>query len=171
MIDDFNQGIAAYMQKWQVLVAARKDKEFFEAFKPTAVCWKVGDETDLDRRVSELRGQAEHIHWARLNDRWVVTAYLREPLALGIRIAKVYQRRPASSDALGLDHVDFYAPEVKEDVLAAEPDLTWTHESNGELCKWISLWFAETEAKLRDNTTLDIEAAELTQASKKVTGK
>lgn len=46
-------------------------------------------------------------------------------------------------------------------VLAAEPNLKWTEEKNGEHCKWLSLWFDSAEAKLRSDTVLDVCAAEM----------
>lgn len=168
MIDDFNKGILDYQQKWQKMVAARQNKQFFEDLKITAVCWKADDLADHDRRVQELRDNAEHIHSAWLNDRWLTTIFLRDPLELGIKIAKVYQKRPGSTDASGIDHLDFYAPQIDEKILQAEPNLKWSHESNNEHCKWISIWFDNTEAKLRTDTTLDVCAKELAEAAKEV---
>jgi hypothetical protein len=164
MTDELNAVIAGYWSKWQQLVAGRKDKAFFEKLRPTAVCLKVEDLTELDRRVLELRDIAEHIHWGWINERWLVTLHLRDQqLTEGIEIVKLYQRRPGSSDPAGLDHLDFYASDVDEDILADEPGLKWTHETNGEHCSWISLWFAETEAKLRTETTMEVCAKELQQ--------
>lgn len=170
MIDDFNLAIKNYQKKWQFLTAGRKNQAFFEALKPTAVCWKTDDLADLDRRVMGLRTHADIVNYAWINGRWVVVAVLREPLEWGIRIAKIYQRRPDSTDALGLDHVDFYASSIDEDLLAGEPNLKWSHESNSELSQWISLWFDDTEAKLRDNTTLDVIIAEFKQANEQIVG-
>lgn len=168
MIDDFNQSIKEYWAKWQELVAQRNNKNFFEDLKPTAACWKVDNLADHDRRINELRDHADHIHSAWLNGRWLTTVYLREPLEQEIKIAKVYQKRPNSSDPSGLDHLDFYAQQIDEAILSTEPDLKWSHESNNEFCKWISIWFNKTEAKLRTGTTLDVCAAELTHASKEI---
>lgn len=168
MIDDFNLSIKDYVAKWQDFISQRSNKPFFEDLKITAACWKADDLADHDRRVNELRDLAEHIHSAWLNGRWLTTIYLREPLEQGIKIAKIYQKRPNSSDPSGLDHLDFYAPQIDETVLSAEPNLKWSHESNNEFCNWISIWFNDTEAKLRTNTTLDTCAAELTHASKEV---
>jgi hypothetical protein len=72
------------------------------------------------------------------------------------------QRRPNSQDALGLDNVNFLAPDFGqiEEVLQDEPDLKWTHESCGPHSQWISLWFDDTEAKLRPISVLDVSLTE-----------
>lgn len=41
MIDDYNTAIKDYREKWQQLVAERKNQAFFENLKPTAACWKA----------------------------------------------------------------------------------------------------------------------------------
>lgn len=172
MIDELNEAITGYQDKWRQLVAARKDKAFFEALKPTSVCLKVADRAELDTRVKAVREYADHIHAGWINERWLVTVHLRGlQLAEGIEIVKLYQQRPGSSDAVGLDHLDFYGADINEDILADEPDLKWTHETNGEHCSWVSLWFAGTEAKLRTDTTLDVCAKELQEINQRVIAK
>lgn len=171
MVDELNVAIRKYQEKWQQLVAARKNKAFFEKLKPTAVCWKTEDLEDLDRRSHEIRDHCDHLHLGWINERWLATAHSSgQKLRWDIQIVKIYQRRPGSTDATGLDHVDFYAPDIDEDVLADEPNLKWTHESNNEFSSWISLWFAGTEAKLRTNTTIDVCVAELKAVNQKVLG-
>jgi hypothetical protein len=165
MLDELNTVISEYWTKWQALVAARKNKAFFEALTPTTVCWKAVDLADYDRRLAELRDHADHIHTAWLNERWLTTLHLRqEKLEHGIEIVKLYQRRPGSTDATGLDHLDFYfkpgTPDAKE-LLGQESNLKWTEETNGEFCEWLSIWFEKTEAKLRSETTFDVIIKEL----------
>jgi hypothetical protein len=163
--------IEQYQERWQALVAARKDKAFFESLTPTAVCFKAADVAEVDALLAPIREHADHIHWGWINERWLVTVHLRNSsLPAGIQIVKIYQRRPGSEDTLGLDHVDYYAPAIDEDILADEPDLKWTHETNGEHCAWISLWFDGTEAKLRTDTTFDACAKELAELDKQITG-
>lgn len=168
MIDELNEAITGYQEKWQRLVAQCKNKAFFEALKPTAVCLKVADIAELDKCVAALRDAADTVHMAWLNDRWLATVHLRaQKLDWGIEVVKIYQRRPGSQDALGLDHIDFYAPAINEDILADEPGLKWSNEVNG-ICSWISLWFAGTEAKLRAKTTLAVEAEEMNLLNERI---
>ena len=162
MLDELNAAITTYQAAWHQLIAARKNKAFFEKLQPTAVCFKFASIADIEERLAALREHADHIHWGWINERWLVTVHLRDQqLAEGVQIVKLYQRRPGSTDALGLDHMDFYTPDIDEDILADEPELKWSHESNGEHCSWISIWFDQTEAKLRTHTTFEVCAQEL----------
>lgn len=171
-MEEYNRAVSEYRIKWQQLIASRKDKAFLEALKPTSMCLKVADMAELDTRVKAIREYADHIHAGWINDRWLVTIHLRnQQLAWGIEIVKLYQRRPGSQDAVGLDHLDFYAPAIDEDILAAEPELNWSREVNGEHCSWISLWFSGAEAKLRTDTTLDVCAQELLEANQQIIAK
>jgi len=168
MIDELNAAIESYHAKWHALVAGRKDRAFFQKLRPTAVAWKAVDRTDFDTRFSLLRDHAEQIHMAWMNGRWLATFYLRDELpTCELRVVKLMERRPGSSDATGLDHLDFLITQGDaKQVLSAEVDLKWTEEKNGDHCKWISLWFGGTEAKLRNNTVLQICAEELIAAHK-----
>ena len=89
--------------------------------------------------------------------RWIAMLHLRDiKLAEGIEVVKLMQRRPSSTDKTGIDHIDFYSPKVlnADGILRHEPRLNWSHEVGG-LTKWISIWFAHTEAKLRTHTVVD----------------
>lgn len=165
MLDQFNQAITAYMTKWDAFVAERSNKDFFANLKPSSVAWKVEDLADYDQKFAELRDSADHIHIAWLNERWLTTCHLRDGVRLDqdIEIAVLMQRRPGSTDAVGLDHLDFFTPELPEveKILKAEKGVKWTYEKNGEFCEWISIWFAGTEAKLRPYTKIDVGIKEL----------
>lgn len=165
MLEEINTAIGIYQAKWQKMRSTRKDRAFFDRLKLTAVAWKVEDFTELQQCFGELRDKCDQIHWGWLNERWLITLRLRTDNMLdsGIELIKLMQRRPDSKDAIGLDHMDFLIPEGMDakKVLAAEKDLKWTEEMNGEFCKWISIWFDGAEAKLRSDTTLDVCIAEM----------
>jgi len=170
MLDELNTAIDAYQAKWQAFEAERRDPMMLEQAKPTSVGWKTEDLADFDRRFALVREYCQQVHLVWLNDRWIATMLLRQDkLHWGIGIVKLMQRRPNSTDAIGLDHIDFYAPAVTnaQTLLAQEADLKATDEANG-LCKWTSLWFADTEAKLRRETTLAVCVAELHEADERV---
>jgi hypothetical protein len=171
-MDELNQAIAEYRGKWEKLLSERADKEYFSKLRPTAVCLKLAELSELDGWVKKIREHADHIHGGWINERWLVTAHLKDvELDWGIKIVKLYQRRPGSGDALGLDHLDFLAEGgADENVLSKEPSLKWTHESNGPHCSWISLWFEGTEAKLRTDTTLNVCAKELLELDEQIKG-
>ncbi|MET1033185.1 MAG: hypothetical protein ABWX94_01675 [Candidatus Saccharimonadales bacterium] len=169
MVGELNTAITEYQEKWERLVAGRKDKSFFKQLRPTSVAWKAEDLADFDSRLAALRDQADQIHIAWLNGRWLATIHLRETtLVNGLTIVKLMQRRPESTDATGLDHLDFYFDPSKsaaKDILDQEPNLKWTEEKNGDHCKWISVWFENTEAKIRGDTVLDVCADEMRDLS------
>lgn len=171
MINELDIAIEEYQSKWQTVCMVRNDKTFFESLKPTAVAWKVQDLEEFNTRFAELRDHSTYVHAAWMNERWLGTFYLEEALTGGIRVVKLMQRRPQSTDAIGLDHIDFLLPENSDakSVLTAESDLKWSEEKNGEHCKWISVWFANTEAKLRSDTVLQVCADELLEAQETLT--
>lgn len=177
MLETFNSELEIYNQKWQQLVSSRQDKQFFESLKPVALGWKVSEMSDYYAIRDELHEQSDRIIETWMNGRWVVKICLRDEarLAGGISIVKVLQRRPGSDDALGLDHVDFFVPGGADiaSKLQDESDLNWSEESNDVIAgyEWQSIWFDNTEAKLKSDTVLNIVAAELTEASNEITGK
>jgi len=169
--DEINQALGEYRAKWKLLVSGRDDKDFFEKLRPTAVGWKTEDLAAFDGVFAELRGQCDQIHVAWINERWLATMHLKSSeLDWEISIIKLMQRRPGSSDAIGLDHVDFLMPDAIEaqKVLENEPKIKWTHETNNPHCSWLSIWFANTEAKLRNDTVLDVCIAELRETNSRL---
>ncbi|HEY8999427.1 MAG TPA: hypothetical protein VIM53_03890 [Candidatus Saccharimonadales bacterium] len=164
MFDELQSAINAYQGKWQALCSGRKDAVFFNSLRPTSIGWKVTDRAEYDKLYALWHDAAEHIHEVWLNERYIATFYLRDELTSGIKVVKLMQRRPNSTDAVGLDHMDFYtADDISVVALhAKEPDLEFSEEHNG-LCAWTSLWFDGTEAKLRNETVLAVSAKELMQ--------
>lgn len=169
MLDELSQAIAAYKRTWDKLVESRTDKNFFQSFNPTAVAWKTTDLVEFDQRFVELREKCDQIHLGWINERWIATMHLMNPISSGIQIVKLMQRRPGSTDAVGLDHLDFYSPDAArgKEVLSKEPDLKWSEEDNGR-CKWLSIWFDDTEAKLRTGTVVDVCIQELEEVKDKL---
>lgn len=172
MFDELNRSIDDFMAKWQSLVGQRKNKDFFERLKPTAVGWKVADLAEYERCKSQWRDACDMIFENWMNDRWIAELHLKDTKLSGdIEIIKLMQRRPGSSDALGLDNIDFMDMEETNTkaVLAEETGLKWTDEQNG-LCVWTSIWFDGTEAKLRQGTPLDVVIEEIQVVNNKIRG-
>jgi len=172
MFGPLNEALEAFQKKWQRLVDARSDKQFFAALKPLAVGWKTEDLKEFDHLFKQFRSVSSMAHLGWINGRWVATFVLRDTTQLiwKVPMVKLMQRRPGSTDPVGLDHIDFYDTEQRgyEKVLLHEPGLKWSHEDNGEFCKWISIWFDGTEAKLRTDTTLDVGMAEMRAAKERI---
>jgi hypothetical protein len=173
-MDEINGALKTYQQKWEQLVTERTNQAFFAYLKPTAVGWKVEDRTGYNAWLAQLHDQADHIMETWMNGRWVAKVHLREgALSNGATIVKIMERRPNSSDAVGLDHVDFLATTElawNKEVLTAEPDLKWSLENNDIIAgyEWLSVWFDGTEAKVKDDTVLDIVIAELSSCNQKI---
>lgn len=173
MLQELNAAITDYDRKWEALVAERKDRAFFEKLRPTAVGWKATDLTDFDKRFAFLRTYSDQVHLGWVNERWVATFHLRNQKLTGdITLVKLMQLRPGSKDHTGLDHLDFFMPSGTSAAIlkTSEPDLNITEEKNGTHCKWISVWFEQTEAKLRSDTVLDVCIAELEVIKKQLQG-
>ncbi len=171
-MEEINNAINGYMGKWQGFVAQRKNKDLFERLRPTAVGWKVADLAEHDRVVNELRGACDQVLSIWMNGRWITKLHLRESqLNGGIEIVKVMQRRPDSQDALGIDHLDFMdMEETNTKAILEEEGVKFTEEENGK-CVWTSIWFDDTEAKLRRGTVLDVVIAELDETNNKIRGR
>jgi hypothetical protein len=173
MIDEIDKAIGDYKTKWQKLVENRKDKQFFNDLVPTSVGWKVKEQADFDAAVAELRSLCDHVMLVWMNGRWVAKLVLRETtLAWNIPVIKILQLRPGSTDAVGMDHVDFYSklPEKQIEEILARESIKWSHEENRPGYTWASVWFDDTEAKIKNYTIIDIHTQELNAISASIKG-
>jgi hypothetical protein len=167
MHEELNAEINNYQFHWKDWAMHRVHRDYFEQLQPTAIGWKVADIAEFDKRFAVLRAHSHQVHMGWVNKRWIATFVLKESLAWNIKIVKLMQRRVGVTDATGLDHIDFM---VGEGLTAAhlknqDQELEVTDEENGEHCKWVSIWFKGSEAKLRSNTTLDVCIAEMQEVS------
>jgi plasmid maintenance system killer protein len=170
MLGEINEAIKSYKIRWGNISEDTQDKDFFEQQKPTAVAWKVTDLDDLLNKFNTLRGLCDQIHWGWINERWLITMHLKDQnLDWDISIIKLMQRRPDSKDAVGLDHIDFWSKVNNQaKSILEKTNLKWTEEKNTTHCKWVSIWFDQTEAKLRTDTVLDPCIAELKETKDKI---
>jgi hypothetical protein len=170
MIDKLNVAVKDYKSKWKKLIDDAENKEFLENQKPTAVALKVTDLNELLGCFNELRDICDQIHWGWVNERWLLTMHLKDKdLEWEISIIKLMQRRPGTDDPVGLDHIDFWNKENgRAEEFLDKSNLNWTKEQNSTHCKWTSIWFANTEAKLRTDTVLDPCIAELKDTKAKI---
>jgi len=158
MFEELNDAFQKYFVEWRNFAAQRHNRKFFDQLKPTAVAWKTVDITDFNTRFAQLRPLCDHIALTWLNERWVASMHLKEASIGGVvHVVKLMMRRPNSTDAVGLDHVDFYHASKQEilQALQVDPSIKTTHESNGPRCAWESIWFSGGEAKLRTDTVID----------------
>ena len=167
---EYNQAVDAYQAKWKDLIAAQSDPMFAD-LRPVAIGWKVTDSDEFNERYATLLGDCDQVYVERLNGRLIAKMYLGEHAVLnwGISIVKIMQRRPNSTDAVGLDHIDFYCADMSAaETALGQTKLHWTHESNGPNHPWISIWFEETEAKLLGHTVLEVAARNLQDTNDRI---
>lgn len=172
MLSEIDEAITEYFAKWDSLIAQRQSRNFFLKLKPTSVGWKTVNLADFNQRLLELMEECDQVHLGWVNERWLASLHLKDsPLPRGIKIIKLMQRRPGSTDSIGLDHLDFYAEsedEIKR-FLEEETDLDEAEESNNPLCHWHSIRFDDTEAKLRADTVIGVCIAELQEVNESLT--
>jgi len=168
MFEEYTTAVEQYHQKWQSLVDSSEHADYLNSLPMTAIGWKTQDRAELLQRLDALRDMCDQIHFGWVNERWIISLHLKD-LALphDVRIIKLMERRPGSTDTIGLDHIDFYAPNAA-DTLDEAIDIQWSKEMSGSHCKWISIWFAETEAKLRGDTVLQVCADELLELQQQI---
>lgn len=136
--------------------------------KAMAVGWKVADLKSFKAVFSDLLDISEQAHVGSVNERFIGSFVLKEPLNSDeISVIKILQRRPGSEDPLGLDHIDFLA----EDIAGAKKVLDTAkanyEEQSNDAHNWLSVRFGEVleyEAKLVDHTVLDVAVKELKTA-------
>lgn len=166
MLNKLSNSLKIFHKEWQGFVKSRRQKNFFNSLKPTAAAWKTTDLAEFEKLLLELSKDCDQVHLGWVNERWLATLHLKtKKLPMDIKIIKLMQRRPQSKDAVGLDHVDFLRPKNTklDNILVKETGVKWTKEMNGRHCKWISIWFSNTEAKLRSDTVIDVCISEMNE--------
>ena len=159
-VETIQQAASTYFSK----VDAAVKQYGLPAHQPAAVGWKVADINEFNDALSGFlkSGLVAQCHIGFVDNRYIASIVFKEPIYQNIRILKLMQRRPGSTDPIGLDHADFPV----EDLAAAEATLAkqkvpkWGHESN-DVHGWISVWFDGLEVKYFDHIVLDIAVKEL----------
>lgn len=166
-----SQSLDKYFAKWDEYVARMGLYAVADKMRPVAVGWKVASRTEYRRVMSVLDNYAVQIHSVTVNKRKFATVVLDEPLARGITVIKVIERREGSRDIVGLDHVDMYLPMIEGIAEMLERgEANWRRQGN-DTYKRVSVRFGPEslfEAKIIDHTVLNIAADELNYASQKI---
>ncbi len=166
-----SQSLDKYFTKWDEYVARMGLFAIADKMRPVAVGWKVGSRAEYRRVMSVLDNYAAQIHSVTVGKRKFATVVLNEPLARGITVIKVIERREGSRDVVGLDHVDFYLPMIEGIAEMLERgEANWRRQGN-DTYKRLSVRFGPEslyEAKIIDHTVLNIAADELNYASQKI---
>lgn len=166
-----SQSLEKYFTKWDEYVSRMGLFSVAEKMRPLAVGWKVSSNAEYRRTMSVLDNFASQIHSVGVGKRKFATVVLNEPLAKGITVIKVIERRAGSRDVVGLDHIDFYLPMVEGIAeMLDRGQANWRRQGNDKY-KRLSVRFGPEslyEAKIIDHTVLDIAADELMYAGQKI---
>lgn len=163
-VDKLSSETASYFKKWDSF----RTQVGIVVQRPSTIGWKVEDLDEFNSILGKLLNDklTRQCHVGYVDGRYIASIIFLNPIYKDIQILKLMQRRASSSDATGLDHVDFYV----KDLSAIEREFTqkkivdWSHESNASH-HWISLRFDNTEAKFVDHLVIDVCIMELQQAS------
>lgn len=135
---------------------------------PGAIGWKVADLDILNATLRDLlNAGATQVHIGEVDKRFIATAVFEESITWGINVIKLMQIRQGSDDPSGLDHVDFYYPDLEEAKDVLREVESWEMESN-YAHQWISLRFNTREAKFVDHSVLDVCIDEMRQAKDEI---
>lgn len=165
IIDGIKSELKSYMDDWYIC-CSKSNIKGLQLMHPMHFGWKVAEEDDLIQIVSSLTPSSTLVNIAKVDNRKLALLVTEQPIN-GVPIAEIMQRRPGSTDKLGLDHLAFWCPsELDLEKELSNSSVKWEHQHN-EGHAWISLWFGDKnrEAKFFDHTALDIAAKELSKAS------
>lgn len=167
LISELRTRAEEYWQKWESYRVLHELKEF----KPCAIAFKAQGINHFNRVLSVLLQEKiiDQCHIGFVDKRYIASLVLDEPIFQDIYIIKLMQRRPNSTDPVGLDHFDFYTPKLKEveSYFKSKKLSNWVYESN-ESHQWMSLKFNKTEAKFVDHLVLDVSTKELRDVSNRI---
>jgi hypothetical protein len=158
-LDKINSSLKTYFKEWDSYI---KDLDYLN-LTPTSVGWKVKDIQKFNKILSSSLDSKLTIqsHIGLVDHRYIASIVLSKPFYKNISVLKLMQRRPGSTDPVGLDHVDFYSNKLKSiETELNKTDIKWEFQSN-EAHKWISLFFNDNEAKFFDHTVIDVAVSEL----------
>jgi hypothetical protein len=171
--ETLSQSLDVYFKKWDAFVERVGLEPFADKMKPVAIGWKVAGNSEYRRMMVTLDMYTKQSHTIAVGKRRIATFVLDEKLHRGIGIIKLIQRGQNVNDRLGLDHVEFFVPNmVGLPQLLDRSEVNWKMQGN-DIFQRILIRFGPEkllEARISDHTILDISANELQMAAKKLIG-
>jgi hypothetical protein len=166
-IEDISKSAETYFKKLDAFVI----EHGLTKREPSTIAWKVTDINEFNDTLSGfLKGNLViQCHIGFVDKRYIASVVFKQPIYRNVSILKLMQRRPGSSDPVGLDHADFPVNNLSslENEFKAKNVPKWSHESN-EVHSWISAWLDGTEAKFVDHIVLDVGVKELQDITKQL---
>jgi hypothetical protein len=158
---NIEQAFKKYNAAWRKLSLKLKAK-------PTTISWKVASKDDLFKNLEVLKNQTEQVHIGTVNDRFIASVVLTQPIH-NMSIIKILERRAGSRDLLGLDSIDYLVENINASHEKIK-DYGAVKESNA-MHEWLSLRFGENkefEAKFTDHLVLEVAIKELQLSINKI---
>lgn len=150
--------LQGYMSAWSELGISST------SVMATTLSWKVANKAGLFWNMKNLSPLIEQMHVGTVNDRYIASMVLKQPIQQSIWVIKILERRPGSQDALGLDSLDYLVKDLsaaREDVQLKGHKIAAEHN---DMHEWLSLRFGADdafEAKFVDRIVLDVAIKEL----------
>jgi hypothetical protein len=167
MLKDIRVEAGKYYLKFESFIK----KNRLANLEPVTIGWKVQDIDEYNETISKFlkNDLVEQCHIGFVDSRYIASIVFKKPIFKNVYILKLMQRRPNSTDPVGLDHMDLpvNSLEEMEKELENHNVSDWEYESN-ESHKWISVKFGGTEAKFVDHIVLDVCVKELRDVSTKL---
>lgn len=164
--------LEVYDAEWQELIERLALQALSSEIKASSVGWKVDGVEAFGNILGQLLMEFPQVHVGPVNDvRLIGSIILPSYIYREARVLKLMQRRPGSTDPLGLDHVDF----TVRDLAATQTILTAsgvqvTPEQN-DSHSWLSVRFGNEnrqEAKFVDHNVIEVCIQELKETRDKL---
>jgi hypothetical protein len=171
--DSLKIALANYQKAWKAFIVINHFESIEPTWRPAAISWKVEHKVALYGNLRLIGDQAEQIHIGTINDRFIAMAVLKKKFA-DVRIIKLLERRPGSSDLLGLDSLDYYVEDLEGTYDLLKAAGARVEKQHNDWHEWLSLRFGknhEYEAKFLDHPLLDIAIQELTDIRNSLSGR
>lgn len=165
------EALDAYEAAWKAFLVVHHLESLKQIARPTTLSWKVATKTELFANLEAIARLTEQVHIGTVNNRFIASVVLHEPLENGLAIIKILERRTGSNDALGLDSIDYLVDDTDHVLALLRAAQAQVAAEHNEVHDWLSLRFGESnqfEAKFTDHLVIDVAIKELKLAKKRL---
>jgi len=171
--ETLTQSLDGYFKKWDSFVERVGLQSYSPKMRPVAVGWKVASTREYRRMLTTLDIYSRQSYSITIGQRKVAHFVMDDTMLRGIGVIKLIERGQGVNEKLGLDHVEFFVPSMLGiPELLDKSEVNWKMMGNDAFQRIVIRFGPEKllEARISDQTTLDICAYELQQAAKKLIG-
>lgn len=157
------KALKEYDKAWKAFLVVYHAEPIGTMARPTTLSWKVADKAELFTCLEDNAAHIEQVHIGTVNDRYIASAALKQPFE-GLPILKILERRPGSTDPLGLDSIDYLIKDKEKVFTLLEQAGAAIERQHNDVHDWLSLRFGDRkqyEAKFTDHLVLEVAIKEL----------